>query len=242
MTGMDKNWFKDSPILPSTGLLNANETVNISIPLKEARSTLKKFDDKKIKQIATELHGYLIEEAGLDKILNEQVKFDLSNPKSVKARIKKLNAGVRSENLFSLLTSSKLKFKNYSHQELYAIVFLYSAFNGRTNEAINSGFLLMMLEGAKLNITNKSYFEKISEYAPLVSAAKEMKSKGGRITAQEKKRNAILDARKIHKEVDRLIKSGKEKTGIASIVITRTGFSKTKIYTALKTHSSNLWK
>ena len=67
------------------------------------------------------------------------------------------------------------------------------------------------------------------------------RSKGGRVTAEIRRKNALLDKKIIHTEASDLLKDGKEKKDIAGIIVKRKGFSSSKVYRALKSHPSKKW-
>ena len=67
------------------------------------------------------------------------------------------------------------------------------------------------------------------------------KSKGGDTTAKIRKENALSDYKNINEQATSLISNGKDKKDIANIIADKTGFSKPKIYRALKTHPSGRW-
>ena len=71
---------------------------------------------------------------------------------------------------------------------------------------------------------------------------KEYQSKGGQKTAGIKKDEASDDYRNINHYASDYLSQNRAKREIASLIIGKTNFSKKKVYAALKTHDSGLWK
>ena len=64
---------------------------------------------------------------------------------------------------------------------------------------------------------------------------------GGRVTAEIREKDALVDKDVIHAEASKLLKDGKEKKDIAGIIVKRKKYSSSKVYRTLKSHPSKKW-
>ena len=87
-----------------------------------------------------------------------------------------------------------------------------------------------------------AFAEELVKHAAGNVIANQNREKGGKTTAEIKQYQASQDKATIHKEADTLLKLGRGKREISSLIMRRFGFSRKKVLEALHSHSSNLWK
>lgn len=143
---------------------------------------------------------------------------------------------------FSQFGKSRLNFL-----ELTSIFILKEAFDGKTFVAIRGGELLSkfqtieMKDGLAIQELHKLY--KKAWLPHVLNSEKEIKDKknAGQERGRQMKRKANEDSEKILSEATRLLDKGSQSTNIASKIAKKYGYSKTKVYRALKEHPSGHW-